>query len=42
VLTQRNIDISRYMLVQKLEELMKDFWVRAEVYDREVAKMEEF
>jgi hypothetical protein len=23
------------------EEMVKDFWVRAEVYDREAAKMEE-
>jgi len=53
-LTRQGVDITSYMLTQQLvgyfgmmnghtyEELVKDFWVRAEVYDREAAKMEEF
>jgi len=53
-LKRHGVDIIDHMLTQELdgyftmlngltyEELVKDFWIRAEVYDREVAKMEEF
>lgn len=53
-LKRHGVDIIDYILTQELdgyftmlngptyEELVKDFWVRVEVYDRETAKMEEF
>jgi len=53
-LLRHRVDISSYLLAQDLvgyfgmlsgptyEELVKELWVKAEVYDRKAAKMEEF
>jgi len=53
-LARYEVNISSYMIAQQLvgyfgilngptfEELVKDFWVRAKVYDREPTKLEEF
>jgi len=53
-LKRHGVDIIEYMMTQALdgyfkmlngpsyEELIKDFWLREEVYDREDTKMEEF